>query len=107
MGLNLLLAALLHDVGKAIDPLDHVVAGLEALEGFITPRTQWLIAFHMEAHAARDGTLGARAHRRLRENESYEELILLSQCDVDGRQVGVQVQDVDEALDYIRELERM
>ena len=28
-----LLAALLHDVGKAIDPADHVAAGLEALDG--------------------------------------------------------------------------
>src|SRR5262249_30376568 len=33
-----LLAALLHDVGKAIDPHDHVAAGLEALDGFITER---------------------------------------------------------------------
>src|SRR5688572_23183345 len=60
-----LLAALLHDVGKAIDPEDHVRVALEALDGFITPRTAWLIEHHMEAHAARDGELGARARRRL------------------------------------------
>ena len=42
-----LLAALLHDVGKAIDPADHVAAGLEALDGFITERTAWLIEHHM------------------------------------------------------------
>ncbi len=42
-------AALLHDVGKAIDPRDHTMAGLEALEGFITARTAWLIEHHMEA----------------------------------------------------------
>ncbi len=54
-----LLAALLHDVGKAIDPQDHTRAGLEALAGFVTPRTAWLIAHHMEGQAARDGTLGA------------------------------------------------
>lgn len=102
-----LLAALLHDVGKAIDPHDHVAAGLESLEGFITPRTEWLIEHHMEAHGIRDGSLGARAHRRLKENESYEELVLLARCDDDGRQVGVQVPDVDEALDYLRELARM
>ena len=48
---ELLLAALLHDVGKAIDPSDHVAAGLAALEGTITPRTQFLIAHHMEALA--------------------------------------------------------
>ena len=44
-----LLAALLHDVGKGIDPDDHVAAALEALQGYITPRTAWLIEHHMEA----------------------------------------------------------
>ena len=56
-----LLAALLHDVGKAIDPSDHVEAALQALEGSITERTAWLIAHHMEAQALRAGTLGTRA----------------------------------------------
>ena len=60
-----LLAALLHDVGKAIDPHDHVAAGLEALDGFITERTAWLIEHHMDAQQDLDGTLGARARRRL------------------------------------------
>ncbi len=48
-----LLAALLHDVGKAIDPSDHVAAALQALEGSITERTEWLIAHHMDAQALR------------------------------------------------------
>ena len=38
-----LLAALLHDVGKAIDPHDHVNAGVEAVQEFVTERTLWLI----------------------------------------------------------------
>ncbi len=59
------LAALLHDVGKAIDPKEHVAAALEALDGFITPRTRWLIEHHMEAQALLDGTLGVRARHRL------------------------------------------
>src|SRR3954471_18293555 len=66
-----LLAALLHDVGKAIDPGDHVGAGLAALEGTITPRTEFLIAHHMEAHAIRDGTIGHRAKLRLEESPDY------------------------------------
>lgn len=33
---ELLLAALLHDVGKGIDPLDHITAGLAVLEGYIS-----------------------------------------------------------------------
>jgi predicted nucleotidyltransferase len=101
-----LLAALLHDVGKAIEPADHVQAGLEALQGFITPRTHWLIEHHMEAHALHDGTLGARARRRLAESEDYEELLLLGQCDRQGRRKGVETPNLDEALEYLRELAR-
>ena len=99
-----LLAALLHDVGKAIDPHDHVSAGLEALSGFITERIAWFIAHHMEAQQALDRTLGARAHRRLRESESYEELLLLAECDRAGRVPGAQAPELEEALEYIRDL---
>lgn len=99
-----LLAALLHDVGKAIDPQDHVNAGLQALEGFLTPRTRWFIEHHMEAQAILDGTLGARAKRRLQQDESYDELILLARCDRAGRQPGAEAPELDEALDYVRDL---
>jgi len=99
-----LLAALLHDVGKALDPQDHVGAALDALEGYITPRTAWLIEHHSEAGALRDGTLGARSRRRLEESESFDELILLVKCDREGRQVGVPTPDVEDALVYVREL---
>lgn len=99
-----LLAALLHDVGKAIDPTDHVAAGLEALAGFITERTVWLIENHRAGQAVLDGTLGVRAKRRLSQVESYEELLALARCDRDGRAVGVMVSELDEALDYVREL---
>jgi HD domain len=99
-----LLAALLHDVGKAIDPHDHVMAGLEALSGFITDRTGWLIAHHMEAQQHLDGTLGARAKRRLVESEDYDELLTLARCDRAGRQPGAQAPELDEALDYLRDL---
>jgi hypothetical protein len=102
-----LLAALLHDVGKAIDPHDHVAAGLEALEGFITPRTAWLIEHHMEAQQALDQTLGARARRRLQESEDYEELLLLAECDRAGRVAGATAPELEEALQYIRDLATM
>jgi hypothetical protein len=99
-------AALLHDIGKAIDPRDHVRAGLEALDGFITPRTAWLIEHHMLGHGLIEGGLGARARRRLKENENYDELVLLARCDRDGRQPGATAPDLDEALDYLRDLEK-
>ncbi len=99
-----LLAALLHDVGKGIDRQEHVAAALEALDGLITRRTAWLIGHHMEAHALREGTLGARSRRRLEASEDFDELVLLAECDDEGRAVGVEVPDVEEALDYLREL---
>jgi HD domain len=101
-----LVAALLHDVGKAIDPVDHVPAGLEALADSITERTHWLIEHHMEAHLLNEGTLGARARRRLQESPDYEELMILARCDRDGRVCGAQVPEIDEALDYLRDLSR-
>ncbi len=102
-----LLAALLHDVGKAIDPDDHVAAGLESLRGFVEDRTAWLIRFHMDAHRLRAGELGARAARRLRENESFEELLLLSECDQAGRVPGGPAPELNEALEYLRDLSRL
>ncbi len=99
-----LLAALLHDVGKGIDKDNHVTAGLDALEGFISERTAWLIEHHMEAHKILDGTIGSRAHRRLQENESYEELLLLCRCDRGGRVPGVQTIELEDALEYVRQL---
>jgi predicted HD phosphohydrolase len=101
------LAALLHDVGKAIDPHDHVAAALEALADVITPRTAWLIEHHMEAHALVEGTLGVRARRRLEESPDFDELVSLSRCDRAGRVPGAQVPDLDDALDQLRELARM
>jgi hypothetical protein len=99
-------AALLHDIGKGIDAANHVAAGLEALEGYISPRTAWLIEHHMEGHRIHDQSIGARAHRRLREHESYDELLLLSECDREGRVPGVVTSSLEEAIEYLRELGR-
>ena len=99
-----LLAALLHDVGKGIDSHDHVNAGLEALTGYITERTAWLIRFHTEGREILEHTLGARAKQRLQQNESYEELLLLARCDLHGRVPGAPAPELEEALDYIRNL---
>lgn len=99
-----LLAALLHDVGKAIDSRDHVAAGLEALQGYITPRTAWLIEHHAEALLLQRARLGIRSRRRLEAAESYEELMILADCDRQGRAVGAIVADVPDALAYLRDL---
>src|SRR5262249_32037025 len=101
-----LLAALLHDVGKGLDPANHVDAALSALEGLITGRTRFLIEHHMHAHDYRAGTLGARMRRELESSPDFEDLMLLRQLDDAGRVSGAIVESVDAALDYLKELER-
>jgi hypothetical protein len=101
-----LLAALLHDVGKGLDLARHVEAALQALDGLITDRTRFLIAHHMDAFEYRRGTLGARLKRELEASPDFEDLMLLRECDDAGRVPGAVVGTVDEALDYLRELER-
>jgi hypothetical protein len=99
-----LLAALLHDVGKAIDPKEHVAAALVALDGSITARTAWLIEHHVEALQMRDGTLGVRSRHRLESSADFDDLVLLADCDRQGRARGVTVPDVIDALAYVRSL---
>lgn len=101
-----LLAALLHDVGKGIDPYDHVAAGLQALDGLLTERTAWLIEHHMLAMEYKNGTLGHRQRVKLEASPDFEDLMLLRQCDDRGRVPGAVVGTVDEALNYVKELER-
>jgi hypothetical protein len=58
----------------------------------------------MEAHAYNDGSLGHRARQRLRELADFEDLMLLAELDKQGRQRGVDVCTIAEALEYIRSL---
>jgi hypothetical protein len=99
-------AALLHDVGKGLDPTDHVGSALEALDGLITERTHFLIANHMPAQELKAGTLGHRQRARLESSPDFEDLMLLRDLDDAGREPGAIVGTVDGAIDYLRELNR-
>jgi hypothetical protein len=105
-----LLAALLHDIGKAIDPQDHVAAAVAALRGAVTPRTLWLIAHHMDitGPTERERASSARARRELEPEpaESREDLKLLRDLDDAGRVPGAPVGTIDQVLDYLRGLEQ-
>src|SRR5262249_38207133 len=101
-----LLAALLHDIGKGLDPNDHVGAALNALEGLITERTRFFIEHHMEAQELKAGTLSSKRRIALKASPDFEDLMLLRELDDRGRVPGAVVGTVDEALDYLKELER-
>jgi len=99
-----LLAALLHDVGKAIDLQNHVAAGVEALRGAVSDRTLWLIEHHMDLLGGRERTLPARLRRELESSEYFDDLELLRELDDAGRVPGEQVDSIDEVLDYLKGL---
>ncbi len=102
-----LTAALLHDVGKAIDRRNHVAAAVAALEGLVTPRTAWLIENLPLALNLGTGSLGARAKRRLESAPDYEELIMLAECDRAGRVRGARVGDLEDAIHHLQDLHRL
>ena len=101
---DFLIAALLHDVGKGIDPFDYITAGLTVLQPIISERTFWLIENHSLAQSVYEGTIGVRARRRIRRDESGEELELLARCDQEGRVPGRKVCSAEDAIDYLRSL---
>ena len=99
-----LTAALLHDVGKAIERRNHVAATLSALNGLISSRSAWLIENLQVARDLAKGTLGLRARRRLESSPDFDEVSLLAQCDREGRKRGVRVLDLEDAIEQIRKL---
>ena len=102
---DFLIAALLHDVGKAIDPSDAVKATLLALRGAISERTRWLIEHHRDLVPAREKLLSAKARQALETSEYLEDLKLLREMDNAGRAPGTPVGTIDEALAYLKGLE--
>jgi predicted HD phosphohydrolase len=101
-----LLAALLHDVGKAVDLQEHVYLGLESLSGSVSERTAWLIEHHMDLLARPDRPVSPKTLAKLRESEYYDDLVLLRELDDSGRVPGTPVSSVSEALAYLQGLER-
>ncbi len=100
-----LLAALLHDAGKAIDPRNHVEAGVEALRGSVSDRTLWLIEHHMDLLHAKERPLPARLKQEIEASEYYEDLVLLRDLDDQGRTPGVVVETLDHVLAYLKGLD--
>lgn len=94
-------ACLLHEIGRAIDPQHPVESGLETLEPFVTQRTLELIrGLPRMLEILEHG----KSLRTVRRSEHYEDWLLLAQCDRRGRQPGMPVPELHEALDYLRQL---
>jgi hypothetical protein len=103
---ELLTAAVVHDVGLAIDRRNAVTAGLEAIQDLVTPRTQWLVEQLPAARAYADGTLGHRARKRLEAHPDFLDVMLLAEADRLGRRRGGPAPRLDEAIAALRALEQ-
>ncbi|NDC62561.1 MAG: hypothetical protein EBZ59_00905 [Planctomycetia bacterium] len=102
---ELLTAALVHDVGRAIDRQDDVAAAVESLGDLITPRTRWLIESLPAARAHADNTLGRRARQRLEAHADFLDVLLLAEADRRGHVRGYDAPSLEEAIAFLRGLE--
>lgn len=103
---ELLTAALVHDVGRAIDRDDPIPAAVEALGELITPRTRWLIESLPAAAGHADGSLGHRARRRLESHPDFLDALLLAEADRRGHVRGYDAPTLDGAIAILRGLEQ-
>ncbi len=102
---ELLTAALVHDVGLAVNRADAVAAALDALDGLVTGRTRWLVEMLPAAVALHAGTLGHRARHRLEDHADFEALKLLAMADRRGRVRAGEAPTLEEAVEVLRALE--
>lgn len=102
---ELLTAALVHEVGQAIDRSDPLRTGLEALGDLVTARTRWLIESLDLARAHSDGTLGRRARHRLEAHPDFLDALLLAEADRRGHARGYPTPPLEEAVRLLRSIE--
>lgn len=102
---ELLTAALVHDVGRAIDRRDSVAATLAAVGDLVTPRTRWLIESLPVARAYSEKILGHRARRRLEAHPDFLDALLLAEADRRGRVKGYDTPSLDDAVAVLRDLD--
>jgi predicted HD phosphohydrolase len=102
---ELLSAALLHEVGRALDTEQPVPATLEALDGLVTHRTLRLIEALPEASLVRARSAPVDVRHRIEASEDYQDLMQLADFDRRGRIRKTRTSTVDEALGLLESLD--
>jgi predicted HD phosphohydrolase len=88
---DLVLAALLHDIGKAHGSPDHAQTAVSMLKPFtlIKPKTLWLIENHSRIMFLQLGQMKKISKiRALTENPYYSDLLQLREYDINGRKAS-------------------
>jgi hypothetical protein len=90
---ELLAAALLHDVGKALRAPEHDTDGADLLEGLVSNRVVWLVRHHLDLLRAPGQT-----RRRYRGTAQLSDLEQLRRWDLAGRSPTAPVCSPEEAV---------
>lgn len=91
-------AALLHDVGKAVDSPNHDDIGADLLEDIVSPRIVWLVRHHLDLLKNPRMT-----KRRFRGSNALTDLQQLRRWDVGGRSPHAIVLSPEMALSMLLE----
>jgi len=84
--IDLILAALLHDVGKAVEPYGHEDYSVDILSAHLTPKALWLIKNHMRVWMYLDGSMRKLSKvKELSGHPWFSDLVCLARFDKMGR----------------------
>lgn len=89
-------AALLHDIGKAIDIPEHADCGADLLKGLLSPRIVWLVKHHLDLLKHPKKTRHLLQHK-----PQLNDLEQLRQWDLQGRQPNKPVVSLDFAINSL------
>lgn len=92
----LLAAALFHDVGKGIDYPNHHKVGAQALADVLNNDVCWLIEHHLDLLIN-----PAKTRKQLKGTPQLTNLEKLRRWDLAGRKTGVDVMDIQTALNIL------
>jgi hypothetical protein len=84
--IDLIIASLLHDIGKGVELYGHDAVGAEMIRDYVSAKTEWLVRQHMRVWDFLDGNMKRWGKvRELIEHPWLPELIHLSRIDKMGR----------------------
>ena len=91
--IDLILSAMLHDIGKAIYTIDHDNIGIELLKDYVSVKTLWLIEHHMRIWYFLEGKMKKLSKvQYLSQHPWLSDLILLARWDKSGRNPNITVE---------------